>query len=347
MTRITQLLAALLILVFSSCGDSSDKANLGSKPSSSKEKGEITVYSFRVTDFEKELAQDFEKETGIKVNWVTDSSDKLLIKLQSEAESSPADVVLLDGAARLARASKRKLLQAVNSPELESRVPVKYRDQTNQWFGFSKVARIAAVNNANSKAAALSTYADLTSSKYVKSVYIRSGNNSSNQSLVASIMLNSNAGEAENWCVNLVKNFASSPKGNDQTQIMAASKDENGIGIVNSSEFMRVSEEVKASVKPVFLSHSNGKTHMNICGAGICAHSKKAEYALKFLLYLTQVSSQESLSAALGEYPIHTKAEVPESLKSLGTFNEDQINLGAIGNLNSKAAAVIKESGWN
>jgi iron(III) transport system substrate-binding protein len=66
---------------------------------------EIGVYSGRHYNTDKELYRRFTEQTGIRVKLLEGKDDALIERLNSEGKNSPADVLVLVDAARLAKAT--------------------------------------------------------------------------------------------------------------------------------------------------------------------------------------------------------------------------------------------------
>lgn len=90
--------------------------------------GELTVYTSRNPQLVKPLFDEYSREMSVAVSYQSLPWEDLVSQLTIEGEQSPADVVLLTGAAHLWNAAERNLLAAVRSPTLERNVPVHLRD---------------------------------------------------------------------------------------------------------------------------------------------------------------------------------------------------------------------------
>ena len=106
------------------------------------ENGELNLYSSRHYDTDERLYSDFTEQTGITINRIEGNADELIARMIAEGANSPADVLLTVDTSRLERAKESGVLQAVESPVLEARIPTNLQDADNQWFGFSQRARI-------------------------------------------------------------------------------------------------------------------------------------------------------------------------------------------------------------
>ena len=135
----------------------------------------LNLYSARHYSTDEALYNVFTKATGIRINRIEASDDQLLERLRSEGQNSPADVLLIVDAARLARAEEMGLLQPVKSKVLEERIPAQFRDPQGEWFAFSTRARVIVYNKAMANAADVATYASLADPKFKGKVCTRSG----------------------------------------------------------------------------------------------------------------------------------------------------------------------------
>ena len=80
------LLIAFPLGVLLACSPTQDKT------SEQTEESVVNVYTHRHYDVDQQLFDQFEKETGIKVNVVNANADELIQKMEAEGEESPADV---------------------------------------------------------------------------------------------------------------------------------------------------------------------------------------------------------------------------------------------------------------
>ena len=96
-----------------------------------------------------------------------------------EGRNSPADLLLTSNSTRLVEAQELGLTQSIQGSAIEEAVPSKFRDPVGNWFGLTIRARliyaskeIVQENNV--------TYEELTSSKWNRWIYLRSGKNDYN-----------------------------------------------------------------------------------------------------------------------------------------------------------------------
>ncbi|MDG1397201.1 MAG: Fe(3+) ABC transporter substrate-binding protein [Polaribacter sp.] len=314
---------------------------------------EVNIYTHRHYKPDQELFAQFEKETGIKVNVVNASADELIQKMSLEGEQSPADVLITVDAGRLVRAKNNGLLQSVKSEFLEETIPSHLKDADSQWFALTKRARVVVYNPDNVKAEDLSTYEALTDNKWKNKILIRSSSNIYNQSLMASIIANSDEATAVKWAEGIVANMARSPKGNDRDQIKAVVAGEGDLAVVNTYYIGKLlnsknADEVKAGeVIKVFFPNQEGRgTHVNVSGAGVAKYAPNKVNAIKFIEFLANEKAQKVFAKANYEYPVNTKVMPSELLQSWGSFKEDTLSLSKLGENNKKAVLAFDAASW-
>ncbi|MEM6967323.1 MAG: Fe(3+) ABC transporter substrate-binding protein [Bacteroidota bacterium] len=331
----------LTLLFFASCGNDATQSK------------EVTVYTHRHYDIDKQLFQQFEEKTGIAVNVVNANADELIQKMKTEGKQSPADVLVTVDAGRLVRAKNDSLLQPITSTFLDKTIPANLKDNNNHWFGLTKRARVIAYHKDRVDPATLSTYEALADEKWKGKILVRSSGNIYNQSLMASIIANDGEAEAKTWAAAVKENMARSPKGNDRDQVKAVNAGEGDIAIVNTYYIGKLlnskeAAEVEAgkSVEVFFPNQDGRGTHVNVSGAGVAKYAPHKENAIKFIEYLASKEAQEVYAKANYEYPINKEASTSELLSSWGTFKEDNLPLEKLGELNKTAVVTFDAVGW-
>ena len=83
------------------------------QPASAAQDQVVNLYSARHYDTDEALYTNFTKATGIEINRIEAGDDALLERIRNEGANSPADVLLIVDAARLARAEQLGLFAPV------------------------------------------------------------------------------------------------------------------------------------------------------------------------------------------------------------------------------------------
>jgi len=341
------LFQLIILLIIFSC-------STGNQSKEEAKSEEVNVYTHRHYEVDQMLFERFTELNGIKVNVINASADELIQKIETEGESSPADVLITVDAGRLHRAKEKDLLNPVNSDLLNQNIPANFRDPEGYWFGLTYRARVIAYSKERVTLDQLSTYEDLANPNWKGKVLARSSGNIYNQSLLASIIVANGREEAKNWAASLRSNMARDPKGNDRDQVKAVAADEGDLAIVNTYYIGRLlesenSEEVKAgeSVGIYFPNQEGRGTHINVSGAGVVKYAPNRENAIKFIEFLSDTEAQKVFAHANFEYPVKPGIEPHSLLQSWGEFKSDTINLSLLGINNKDAVLIFDEVGWN
>ena len=315
--------------------------------------GEVNIYSARKEDLIKPLLDDFSKQSGIAVNLVTGKEEALLQRLQSEGANTPADVLLTSDAGRLSAAQKAGVLQAVKSETLTAHIPASYRDPEGYWYGLSVRARPIIYAKDRVKPGDLSTYEALADPKWKGKVCVRSSDSVYNQSLVAGMISHHGEAKTEAWAKGLVANFARPPKGGDRDQIKAIAAGECDVtlantyylgGMVDSQD--EADKQAAAQVAVFWPDAKSTGVHVNVSGAGVTAHARNRDNAVKLLEFLAGDSAQRWYAETNNEYPVNPAIPPSATLKSWGEFKADTLNVAKLGELNAAAVRVMDRAGW-
>ena len=322
----------------------------------------LNLYSARHYSTDEALYNDFTKATGIKINRVDADDAGIIARLKAEGSASPADVILLVDAARLARGEQDGLFLPIKSKPLEDAIPASLRAQPAAdggipWFGFSTRARVVVYDKIKVKPTEVDSYEKLADPQNKGKLCIRSGSHPYNLSLFGAVLEHMGPQKTEAWLKGLVDNMARAPKGGDTDQIKAVAAGECQIAVTNSyylARLMRSSKPedrtVAERVGVVFPNQSSWGTHVNIAGAAVARHSKHVDSATRFLEYLASPSAQNYFANGNNEWPV-AKGVVTDNpaLKAMtngGQFKSKTIPISAVGVNQVKVQQMLDRVGF-
>jgi iron(III) transport system substrate-binding protein len=314
----------------------------------------LNLYSARHYNTDEALYGNFADLSGVKINRIDAEPDPLVERLKAEGDKSPCDVFITTDAGRIERARQMGLLQAVSSEVLTKSVPAHLRDPDNTWFGFSKRARVIMYNKEKVSAAdAPKNYEDLADPKWKGKLLIRASGHIYNQSLVGSLLAANGPEKTEAWAKGVAANLARPPRGGDTDQIKGVAAGEAEICVSNTYYYVNLmrskkpdDREIAAKVGVVFPNQAGRGTHVNISGGAVARHAPNKAAAVKFLEYLVSPQAQKYFAEGNSEYPVVAGVELSAELKSLGTFNEDQLNARVFAQNNAEALKIMDRAGW-
>ncbi|HXF65647.1 MAG TPA: Fe(3+) ABC transporter substrate-binding protein [Burkholderiales bacterium] len=313
----------------------------------------LNLYTSRHYHTDEALYANFTKQTGIQINRIEGTEDALLERLKNEGPNSPGDVLITVDVARLWRAQQMGLFQPVRSAVLENRIPAHLREPGGHWFGFSKRARVIVYNKQLINPAEVQNYEDLAAPKMKGKVCTRSLAHVYNLSLMSALIHHLGEAKAQQWAQGIKANLARDPKGGDTDQIRSVAAGECQVAISNTYYYVRLASSKKPDERAVaekvgviFPNQKSFGTHINISGGGVLRHAPHRENAIRFLEYLAGEEAQSYFANGNNEWPavIGTRLDNP-ALAALGTFREDKLGVGTLGQNQPLAQKVFNLAG--
>ncbi len=308
---------------------------------------ELVVYSARKEHLIKPLFEEYQRQTGIEVKYLTGKAPALLQRLKAEGKNTPADMLMTVDAGNLWHAAQENVLQPIESDLLNTNIPKHLRDANNQWFGLSIRARTIVYNTNTVSPADLGSYDDLSSPKWKDRLLLRTSKKVYNQSLVA--MLIAEHGEAKSYGIveGWVNNLATKPFSNDTKVLEAIAAGLGDVGIVNTYYFGRLMKKnPKLPLALYWADQDTSGTHVNISGAGVTKHTKNRDEAIKLLEWLSSDKAQNLFADINMEYPVNPENDPHPTVAAWGTFKQNLTNLNNAGAMQKQAIMLMDRAGY-
>jgi iron(III) transport system substrate-binding protein len=274
------------------------------------------------------IAQAFEAETGIKVEFLTMSSGEVLTRLQAEKSNPQTDIWFGGGSDAFIQAAEDGLIEAYDSPN-RSNVDAAFRDDEGYWTGVSLVVVGFLVNDdrLSEKGLALpEAWADLADASYQGEVMASNPNTSGTAYTTVSGVLQV-MGEEAGWTF-LDQMYANIPylekSGSGPAQKALAG--EYAIGIVPDPHNSIINNP-DAPLTPVFPTDGVLAWPSPVA---LVAGAKHPNNAKKFIDWCLSPEGQKVLMDASPRVPttdVETVAGVP-SLSTLNLVAYDHIKWG-------------------
>lgn len=320
----------------------------------------LNIYSARHYQTDEVMYDTFTKTTGIKINRVDADDAGIVARLRAEGAASPADVVLLVDAARMAAADAQGLFQPIKSAKLDAAIPANLRAAPTAdgvtWTGFSTRARVIVYDPIRVKAADVATYEQLADPKLKGMLCTRSGSHPYNLSLFSTVVERLGDQKGEAWLKGLVDNMARAPKGGDTDQIKAVASGECGVALTNTYYMARLVKSTKPEdravverVRVVFPNQGTTGTHVNIAGAAVARHAKNRDAAVQFMEYLASPFAQQYFADGNNEFAAAKGVKVDNSaLKAMGgeNFKAENVPLAAVAKNMTKVQQMLDRVGF-
>ena len=308
---------------------------------------ELTVYSARKEHLVKPLFDEYTKQTGVQIKYLTDKAPALLQRLKAEGKRSKADILITVDAGNLWHAANENILQPVDSDLLKKNIPAHLRDPEGKWFGLSIRARTIVYNTKKVQPKDLQSYQQLASPQWKERLVLRTSKKVYNQSLVAMLIAENGHEAAKATIEGWVSNLAAEPFSNDTKVLESIAAGLGDVGIVNTYYYGRLIKKNPELPLALFWPNQEEKgTHVNVSGAGITTYSRNKEEAVKFLEWLSSLSAQSLFADANMEYPVNSEVEPHPTVASWGAFKPNMINLANAGKLQKDAIKLMDEAGY-
>ncbi|GAB3471299.1 extracellular solute-binding protein [Polaromonas eurypsychrophila] len=320
----------------------------------------VNLYSARHYQSDEGMYEAFTRTTGIKINRVDADDAGILARLKAEGAASPADVILLVDAARLASADAQGLFQPIKSKVLDAAIPANLRATPTAdgvtWTGFSTRARVIVYDPARVQASDVDSYEKLADPKLKGLVCTRSGSHPYNLSLFSTVVERLGDAKGEAWLKGVVDNMARAPKGGDTDQIKAVASGECGVAVTNTYYVARLIKSDKADekavmqkVKVMFPNQATSGTHVNIAGAAVAKHAKNQANAVKFMEFLSSAFAQDYFANGNNEFPATKGVTVINpAIVAMGgaSFKAESIPLGVVAKNQVKVQQMLDRVGY-
>ncbi|WP_386664497.1 Fe(3+) ABC transporter substrate-binding protein [Lysobacter korlensis] len=345
------VLAVSLLVLTAACGKQAEPeaqpAAADAKPAAPAAAQELVVYTSRNEQLVKPLFDQYTKETGTKVTYLTDKAPPLMERLRAEGDRTQADVLITVDAGNLWQAANLGLLQPIDSPTLQANIPAHLRDPENRWVGLSVRARTIVHDPKAVPATELSTYEDLADPKWRGKLCLRTSKSEYNQSLVATMIATLGPERTEQVVKGWAENLAAPPFANDVAVIEAIEAGRCSVGIVNSYYLGRQQrDKPELAVKPFWPNQGDRGVHVNVSGAGVTKHSDNPEAARAFIEWLSSEKAQALYANENMEYPANPKIEAAPLVEGWGDYKADVINVSEAGRLQAEAVKLMDRAGY-
>jgi len=303
----------------------------------------VTVYTGRHYGIEP-VFESFTEATGIEVRFTTGSDPELRERLLAEGENTPADVVMTADAANIALSSEAGLLASLDSAVLSDAIPEELRAEDGTWYALSRRIRVIQYSEERLDTPP-TTYAELGDPQYDGRLCLRPSTHPYTQSLVAALIRNEGAEEAERIVASWVANdpiYINS----DTDMLRAIEAGDCDVALANSYYLGRLkAEEPDFPVAISWTEQDSVGAHTNVSAAAVTAAAPNPEAGQQLLEWLASDGLKE-FSDVNFEYPAVPEVEPAEVLVGFGEFTPDHASVRELGSLNAEAVDLLAEVGY-
>lgn len=182
---ISMLLMAIVVLSFTACSNVEKEANNDEKTAQLEDK--VVIYSTHDDSLLELVATEFEKETGVKVEFIN-LKGELAERVRAEKNNPQADV-MYGGASSLFMDLKSEGIFEAFEPNWGSSLDSLYKDDENYWFGTIKTPVVLFYNTEVVNADNLpNDWSDLADKKYDDQLIFRNALSSSARVMYSALL---------------------------------------------------------------------------------------------------------------------------------------------------------------
>jgi iron(III) transport system substrate-binding protein len=288
----------------------------------------LTVYSGRSESFIQPFFDEFELQTGIKIDARYGDSAELAAQLLEEGSNSPADVFLSQDAGAIGAVAAADLLQTLSQSQID-KVPAKFADSNGFWVGITGRARVVAYDPELIQAEDVPTTIDDLLNPQWNSIIGIAPANSSFQSFVTALRQIRGDDATLQWLQGLAANQPQIFEKNSQI-IEAIDAKVIGLGLTNHYYAYEVAESLgrTLNVKNGFFTAGDPGNLLNVSAFGILQTSKNVETANLLLDYLLNKDTQSKFVSETSEYAMLPEITAPADMPALTDLGIPEVTLG-------------------
>ena len=327
--------AASLLAV--ACGDDSSPSADGTADS-------VTVYSGRSEDLIQPLLDAFTAATGVSVEPKYADSAELALLIDTEGDSSPADVFISQSPGALGFLAGENRLADLDSDVL-GLVDEGFRASDGTWVGLTGRVRTLVYNSDLVDVADLpDSVFDLTDPAYSGRVGV-APTNGSFQDFVTAMRNEIGDDATAEWLAGMAANDSPNYPRNSAI-VEAVGRGEVEMGLVNHYYNLRALEADPSvpSVNHFFPADDLGALVI-VTGGAVLDTSDAPATAERLIEFLLSDESQATFVAQTQEYALVGGAETPGGLPPLDAFAVDTIDYELLGEGLTGTQELIRESG--
>lgn len=334
--------ALVMLLALAACAEfdtaASDPAN---------EPQRVVVYTSRQPHLIEPLFERYTAETGVRVDFTSDSEASLIERLSAEGPRTRADLFMTVDAGNLWYAAERGLLQPARSEFLEDTIPAALREEEGLWYGLSVRARTIVYHPDRVDPEELSTYEALAEERWAGRLCLRTSRKVYNQSLVALLIEHHGEERTEEIVSGWVDNLATNPYSSDTQTIEAVAAGQCDVAIVNTYYLGRLlREDPDYPVRLFWANQDTTGVHVNISGAAITRHAPRPEQARELLEWLASSEAQGEFAERNLEFPANPDSPVLGVVREWGEFRSDATPLAVAGRRQAQAVRLMDRVGY-
>lgn len=324
MRRRTALLAlgTAAALALTACGGSSSlEAGKNLDPD------KLTIYSAQHENLTQAWAEQFQKQSGIKVQIRYGSDSSMGAQIVQEGDRSPADVFLTENSPAMTTVQNAGLLAQVD-PATLAQVGSAYAPSTGQWVGIAARSTVLVYNPSKINADQLPrSIMDLQDPAWAGRWGAAAGG-ADFQAIVSAILATQGEAKTSAW-LKALKDGGKIYQ-NNIAVMKAVNSGQVPVGIMYHYYWYRDQALTKAgskNTKLLYFRHQDPGAFVSISGGAVLKSSKHAANAQKFLAFVTGPEGQKVLATSdAKEYAVGKGVSSDPALEALESLQAPKVD---------------------
>ncbi|WP_353826289.1 extracellular solute-binding protein [Agromyces sp. SYSU T0242] len=287
----------------------------------------LTVYVGRAESLVGPLIEQFEEESGIRVEARYAATPELAALVLEEGDRTPAEVFLSQDAGALGALADADLVAPIPA-DLADLIPDGFTSQDDSWIGVTGRARVLAYDGEQlAEDEVPDTVDDLTGDEWSGEVAFAPGN-ASFQSFITALRVLEGEDAAAEWVEGMAANDPELTE-NNLASLDLVNTGQAQIGLINHYYWFRQAAEVGADNMRAQLKFLPGDPGgiVNVTGAAIMDGAADDPAALAFVEFLVSEQAQRYFVEETFEYPLLPGVDAPEGLPAIETLLNPGLDL--------------------
>ncbi|HEV2062613.1 MAG TPA: iron ABC transporter substrate-binding protein [Solirubrobacteraceae bacterium] len=303
----------------------------------------LVVYSGRNEELVGDLLEQYQQDTGAKIEVRYGDSSDLAATLLEEGGNTPADVFLSQDAGALGAVENEGLLAPLPRSILEQVEP-RFRSEEGRWVGLTGRSRVIAYDKRELKPSELpQSVFDVPGEKWEGRVGW-APTNPSFQSFVTAMRELAGEERTRRWLEAMVADDTKVYPNNISIRD-AIANGEIDIGLINHYYVAEaVAEEGEDYPVGVFFPPNDLGSLINVSGAAILEPSEKDAQARKFIDYMLSRQGQRYYADVTKEYPLAAGVRPDPALEPFDRIQAPEIDLADLDGL-QETVKLLQETG--
>lgn len=291
------------------------------------------------------VAKAYADTSGVLVNYMLDSDEVLIEKLERKEHIPGADVLLLSGGGHLATAVDSDVLRPIASAPFGESVDATLRDPDGYWFGVGVRAEIIVYDRRSVDAESLGGYADLAGDGWRTKLCLQRSVSERSRSLIAALIAERGERGAELLVRGWRANLATSVFDEQRDMLLAVESGDCAVAIAGSDEVASfVTEGLADNLGIHFPPAAAGGTLQHVTAVGVARHANDATLATEFVGWLLSPAGQRVLHAAGSDYPANSEVDAPAPLDSWPLYSVSPVAASRSGHLYQDAILLAQRA---